>query len=262
MAPTVRQFKGLSFQSIVDALWLIISDLIIRLAQVLGVGGPGSKHFKLCIVSHAMPAGKTDGIVPSGIRGDGACSFYAVFLGYIDAYGDAATISDFEDFMTRLQTGLDEWSPTGFDASDKGSLETLNMQKDEMRREIREALDGTLSSSNHLALFYDLMAKSLNITIRLKVTRRNSENPEGPPETISRLRYNPNAVHTVFLSTNDGHVNLYLSQRPFSPLFLSTFHRMWTEPAHPKLTEPSVLGAELFKPELSFKENWRYSPAK
>ena len=256
MQPTVRQVRGLSFQSIINALWRIILDLITRVAQVLGVGVPGSKHVKLSIVSNAMPPGETDGVPPSGIRGDGACSFYAVFLGYVDAYGDTVGFDNFEAFMGLLQTDLDEWLPTGFETGDPRLSDTLEAEKRDMRKELRMVLEGTLNVSQHIAHFYDLMAKSLGITIQLKMMGKDPENPKGPPILLSHEQYNLGKEHTVFLSSNGRHVNLYLTRLPTSELFLGAFQRMWTTPQHPNL------GATSFQPGLSSKENWRYSPAK
>lgn len=184
--------------------------------------------FKLSISTEAMDVGSNDGIPPSGIRGNGNCSFNAVFLGYLAAYGEDAVFVSFQEFLHFLLKNVRQ--------------RPKDWITDYMEHEIQAALENKLETSQMIEHHYEIMAVLLEITIKVKVIGNNGNTSE----TI----FNPTAPRNVYISTNGAHIDLYLRELPQTLIWKDAFHKMWTDPQHPKIKKGD------FVPDLSQKEIW------
>lgn len=158
----------------------------------------------------------------SGIRGGGNCSIYAFYMGLLAHYGDQLRDLTFDNVIETLIESIEQNDKY----KDDGEFSFL---KKEIMEELHRMKQNTLNIAQFVDLYYDFLAHLFEIEIRLK-----------DATTGTTTHYFKNGERTIYISTNNAHFNLYLTELPTSPRWTREFNTMWTTPRHPLVRDDAI----------------------
>jgi hypothetical protein len=183
----------------------------------------GSTHFKLLI--------NDDIDQVAGVRGGGNCALYAVFLGYLAIWPNQTQFQRFRQFVRQV-LGLVETMPDN------------DWQKEVAIFDLQQVLANKANIINTIEYLYPIMANLLDCKIQLKHVNDNEK------RELSTDSFNESGTRSMYLTTNNAHVSLYLQNIPPAENYgwHEMFNHMWTVPPHPLI--------KTFTPVLSTSATW------